>query len=277
MPRSRRRVPSPGSRLGLLGIVVVAFGLGFGLGRGSVGPAPAPAPLAEAAAARPVLPSGRPPEASGVAEAAATGAEPGPGVVAEPAPIPPPPASVPARLAIVIDDLGRSVETVRRLESLGVELSYAVLPFESHTADVERYLSSAGLETLVHVPMEAREGANPGPGALRTGMGPEQIRQATEEALAAVPAAVGVNNHMGSAFSESPSAMRPFLEVVASRGLYFLDSRTSAGTSGLEVARDLGLAAVERNVFLDGSREPESIRAQFRRALEIAAAGTPAV
>ena len=40
------------------------------------------------------------------------------------------------RVALVIDDLGRSLADVDTLERLGVPLTYAVLPYESQTPEV---------------------------------------------------------------------------------------------------------------------------------------------
>jgi polysaccharide deacetylase 2 family uncharacterized protein YibQ len=178
-----------------------------------------------------------------------------------------PPATDRPLVAIVIDDLGRSVDDVRRFEGLGVPISYAVLPFETRTAEVVEELRRRDAEFLVHLPMEGSPGADPGPGALWADMDPPELGDATRAALQAVPGAVGVNNHMGSVLSADPGAMATVLQVVAARGLFFLDSRTTAETVGYTTAVDLGIPAAQRQVFLDGDREPESIRRQFREAL----------
>lgn len=195
----------------------------------------------------------------------------------------PPAATRPAgaasglRVALVIDDLGRSITKVDGFRELGAPLTYAVLPFEPRSEAVIAHLLAAGEEVLCHMPMEPLDASNPGPGALDLQMSPEQIRTATEEALAATAGAAGVNNHMGSAFSADAAAMRVFLEVVGRHGLYFLDSRTTAETTGYAVAAELGLPAAERKVFLDRHRSPDDIRAEFRRTLEVATRGEPAI
>ena len=136
-------------------------------------------------------------------------------------------------------------------------LTYAVLPFETKTAAVAARLAELGEEVLCHLPMEAQRGENPGPGALTEAMNEGEIRDATRRALEAVPGAVGVNNHMGSALSEDPDAMAAMLGVVRKRGLFFLDSRTSAASVAYGLAREAGVPAAERKVFLDGDRAPE--------------------
>lgn len=107
--------------------------------------------------------------------------------------------SVPAgELALVIDDLGRSVEEVAVFDDLEVPLSYSVLPYEERTAEVVARLRSERREILCHLPMQPANGHDPGPGALREGMGLDALAAATRNALARVPGAVGANNHMGS-------------------------------------------------------------------------------
>lgn len=175
-----------------------------------------------------------------------------------------------SRVAVVVDDLGRSLEDLDALAELGVPLTYAVLPFESRTPDVVRELVRRREEILVHLPMEATNGADPGPGALTLEMGSRELGRATRRALAAVPGAAGVNNHMGSSFSADPEAMRRVLSIVGEHGLYFLDSRTTVDTVGFQVATSLGLPSAERQVFLDRDPTPEAVRGEFRRLLALA-------
>jgi polysaccharide deacetylase 2 family uncharacterized protein YibQ len=186
-------------------------------------------------------------------------------------------AAGPARVALVIDDLGRSLDELDRLRRLGVPISYAVLPFESETAEVVAALRRRHEEILCHLPMEPRSGGNPGPGALRAGMSREELRRSTLAAIAAVPGAVGVNNHMGSGLSTDPASMAAILGVLSARGLFFLDSRTSAQSVAYRLAWELGVPAAERQVFLDDDLRPEAIAAQFQRLLDLARARGEAI
>jgi len=175
-----------------------------------------------------------------------------------------------ARVSVVIDDLGRSLGEVRALRKLGVPITYAVLPFETRTPEVVASLRQAGEEILCHLPMEPRNGANPGPGALRTSMDPAEIRTLTRRALEAVGGAVGVNNHMGSSLTANPQLMSAILEEISDRRLFFLDSRTSAESVGYRLASQMGIASAERQVFLDPDPSDQAVRHQFRRLLDLA-------
>lgn len=178
--------------------------------------------------------------------------------------------SGPGRLALVIDDLGRSLADLDPLEQLKIPISYSVLPFEEETGPVVARLRKDRAEILCHLPMQPQNAVeNPGPGALLDDMSEEQLRQLAAAALDAVPGAVGANNHMGSRLSADAGAMRSVLGVLAERKLFFLDSRTSSRSVGYRTAVALGLPAAERQVFLDDDSDPEAIRKQFRRWLDL--------
>lgn len=270
-PPGRRRSTRGRSRSGAFFavagvlVLVVGFGLGLLVGRrswfpGTESPPEAPPPDTSGTRTPPVEePVARAPEAP------------------VDVPVSEAPGGEGAYVSLVIDDLGRDLQVLDSLAGLGIDLSYAVLPYEPLTQQVVDVLGRRGEEILCHLPMEAENGANPGPGALTSTMGGKALARATERALDAVPGAVGVNNHMGSYFSARASSMRSVLRVLEVRGLFFLDSRTSADSVGYDVAMDMGIPAVKRHVFLDGDSRPEAIRGQFLRLLAQARAQGSAV
>ena len=54
------------------------------------------------------------------------------------------------------------------------------------------------------------------------------------------------------------------------RGLFFLDSRTSKNTVAYSVAKEMGLKAVERNIFLDNNQDVKSINSQIYKLAGLA-------
>ncbi len=272
-PRRRKGGSGKGWLLVVAAVALFALGTLFGerlLQRLAAWRTPAPPITATAKAERPASaakPRPRPkPEAPPAASPVA------------PAPAPAAPASEPgpdqlrARVAIVIDDLGRDVAAVENLtarlaRSGNVQLSWAVLPYESRTSEVVEALRRHGAEILLHLPMDPEGTADPGPGALTTGMSRRELAAATAAALAAVPGAVGVNNHMGSRLSGDRAAMAAILGEVRREGRYWLDSRTTAESVGFTVARELGIPAANRDLFLDDVAERGAVAAQFARLL----------
>lgn len=176
------------------------------------------------------------------------------------------------RVAIVIDDMGRDIRKLKELFQLNAPISIAVLPYLSHSADEAREAHARGMEVLLHLPMEPQDTAynNPGEGVLLTSMSEKEVRARVENGLADVPFAAGVNNHMGSKFTESEPQMRVVLAELKKRELYYLDSRTTPKSVGGRVARELGMRTVDRNVFLDNTRDKAYIKERLNEAVDIA-------
>lgn len=260
--KGNRRSLSRRATLALAALAVVVFAAGIYLGVELAKPPPPP-DLGGMHRHAPPPPPPSPPPAETVVDPALSGEL---EVVRQP----PLPRAAHPRIALIIDDLGRSVRDLDTLGQLGIPLTYSVLPFESRTPQVVRELKRRGAEFICHLPMEAHGGENPGPGALLVNMDDEELRQATQKALAAVDGAVGVNNHMGSAFSAERKPITTVLEMLDEKGLFYIDSRTGLDSLGYSVARRLGMPRAERQVFLDNDRDPEKIREQFARLLKVA-------
>jgi polysaccharide deacetylase 2 family uncharacterized protein YibQ len=172
-------------------------------------------------------------------------------------------------LAIVLDDAGYSLDPVAAIGRLPKAVAVAVIPNAPLAREVARALGAQGRELLVHMPMEALpgNGPDPGPGAIEVGLPAAEIARRIDAGLAAVPGAVGLNNHMGSRATADRSAMEAVMEALKGRHLFFLDSRTTADTVAEDVARENGVAALRRDVFLDVVAEPAAIRAALGTAL----------
>jgi polysaccharide deacetylase 2 family uncharacterized protein YibQ len=263
--KSRRRSPL------VFLLVVAALGAAFAAGVWIARPRPLPE-VGRAPAARPAPPGPR------AERARPRPAPPRPEAPADATSVERPSGPAPrARLALVIDDLGRDLAEVERLLAIGVPMSFAILPFEPETERVALRLREAGAEVLVHLPMEAEGGGDPGPGAVVEGLSSRRITKRAEAAVEAVPGATGVNNHMGSRITADETAMAAILDVVARRGLFFLDSRTTAETRAFEWARERGIAAAKRDVFLDDEPSGAAIAAQFAAWLDAARAQGAAI
>jgi len=203
---------------------------------------------------------------------------------AQPSPLPkaPPPAPRTARAtadrligpraAIVIDDLGQSFSHFEQLAGLNIPLTIAIIPGLPASARTVNEASLRGIEMLLHQPMEPREeaGKNPGEGVLLTSMTAGDLRARVRANLAAVPGAVGVNNHMGSKFTEDAAGLGALMAELKEHGLFWLDSRTTSGTRGIAVAHAVGVPALERDIFIDAEVDADFIRRQVRRLVETA-------
>ena len=130
---------------------------------------------------------------------------------------------------------------------------------------------SIGRDVLLHFPMEAADPKiDPGPGAVNINMGRREIRKVFAANMAEVPFVVGINNHMGSRFTQNREAVKVFMELIRTGEMFFLDSRTSQSSVGYNMAREMGIRTAKRNVFLDNDRDRGKIKIQLRKLLDLA-------
>lgn len=167
-------------------------------------------------------------------------------------------------VAIVIDDMGYQRALGRRFLAIDQPLSFSFLPYAPFTKLLMREARSRHRDILLHVPLEPHDSSlNIGPGALLTAMPAATITRIFNEDLAQVPLAIGVNNHMGSKFTESRAAMTPLLTAVKRHGLFFLDSLTTPHSVGFKLAEEMKIPAARRNVFLDNQDDRASVLKQL--------------
>ncbi|MFP4560357.1 MAG: divergent polysaccharide deacetylase family protein [Thiohalorhabdus sp.] len=173
------------------------------------------------------------------------------------------------RAAIIIDDLGRSRAEARAISRLPFPVAMAVLPGTQHAEDTARQAHARKKEVLVHMPMEPGDSGIPlGPTFLRADMDREALLRRLRANLEGIPHAVGINNHMGSAMTADARSMGWVMEALGDHGLFFVDSRTTHKSRGLEEARSAGIHSASRDVFLDHEPTEEYVRGQFRELLK---------
>ncbi|MDR3335903.1 MAG: divergent polysaccharide deacetylase family protein [Treponema sp.] len=155
----------------------------------------------------------------------------------------------------VIDDAGNNLRELEPFLRFPGPLTIAVLPGLPYSAEAARRIRAAGKEVILHQPMEALGGENPGPGALYSGMDDEEIRRIVNRNIDEIGPVAGLNNHQGSKITGNEEAMEVILELCRERGIFFLDSRTTADTAAPNAAKKLGIKIGERDVFLDNVQE----------------------
>lgn len=174
------------------------------------------------------------------------------------------------RLAIIIDDIGYNLALGKRSADLHGDFTLAVLPFTPHGIELAQRAHQRGKEIMLHAPMSNRHNYPLGRGGLVSGMQRTEFLAVLRQNLANIPHIRGVNNHMGSRLTEQAEPMRWLMDELKLRGLYFVDSRTSAQTQALMMAEKIQLPSRKRDVFLDDERTRSNIHYQLLRALKLA-------
>lgn len=173
-------------------------------------------------------------------------------------------------IVVLIDDMGDNLALGEAALALPGPVTFAILPHSPYGSRFAREAVQNGKEVLLHAPMENTHDRPLGPGALTRGLDHDRFAQVLRGDLDAVPQAVGLNNHMGSLLTTLAPQMNWVMDELKRRGLFFLDSRTTADSLAWRVARDRGIPHLERDVFLDHEQTTAFVHRQFLRTVRIA-------
>ena len=176
------------------------------------------------------------------------------------------------QLAVIIDDMGASMQEARSLVAIGVPVTFSIIPGLHSYRDVAAFAASNGIETMIHIPMQSKEWPQRRleSNGLLISMEDTAIAAHLEQYIRDIPKAVGANNHMGSEFTEHEMQMRVVLQALKDKGMFFVDSVTSPQTVGQRVAMDMGVKFGRRNVFLDNEQDRTYIQGQLSQAVRLA-------
>lgn len=166
-----------------------------------------------------------------------------------------------AKVAIVIDDVAYETAPMDRFAALGIPLTFAILPRDKHSRQLALKAEQLNFPVMLHLPMEPqdRQHNDPGPSGLYLDMTDEQLHTMFDKNVASVPHLVGINNHMGSAFTEDERRMELVMRWVKKRQLYFLDSHTTGKSVVCRAAKRVGVPCLTNEFFLDNADDAESI------------------
>lgn len=175
-----------------------------------------------------------------------------------------PPAIEPKnKVALIMDDMGYSLDAIYDILSLQEPITVAIIPFSPLGEQTAQIAHQNGLEILLHLPLESinnTEANNSIEGIISTDMGEQEIIMLVERNLDQVPYISGVNNHMGSKVTPNESLMHTILQQIKQRDLFFVDSRTTGKSVAYDVAIQLEIPTAQRHVFLDSELDEDYIR-----------------
>jgi hypothetical protein len=125
---------------------------------------------------------------------------------------------------------------------------------------------------LLHLPLQANaQDKDDEPVGIDLDMSRETVGATFAVALNSVPHVIGVNGHRGSLLTRHPGHMLWLMEEIRARDdLFFVDSYTTAESVAMQMATEVGVDAVRRDVFLDPDRSPRTVARQFERMKRLA-------
>lgn len=173
-------------------------------------------------------------------------------------------------VAVVIDDMGISQKRTADIISLQAPLTASFLTYGKELDNQVKNAREAGLEIMVHTPMEPHSKADLAPDTLTTRMDTEEIKSGLKIMLDKFHNVKGINNHMGSKLTEDFERMNAVMEVLSERDLFFLDSKTTAFSVAKKAAKQNLVSYATRHVFLDNENKADYILKQLAIAERIA-------
>ncbi len=175
------------------------------------------------------------------------------------------------KVAFIIDDLGYETEVAKKMMELEFPIALSILPFLQYSEFIAEEGKKNNQEIMLHSPMEPNNSsADPGPGAIKSYMSGEEIRQAVRGSIFDFPYVIGVNNHMGSKITEDREIMKIILEEIRRYNLFFIDSISTNDYIAYELSKELEIKSAVRSVFLDNENDMEHIKGQMLEVQETA-------
>lgn len=175
------------------------------------------------------------------------------------------------KAAIIIDDFGGGIGGVEEFLEGDISITAAVMPFTEHAKDHAVWAHRNGIEVMVHLPMQPKKGKRSwlGPKPITTDLSKKEVKKRVIEAIESVPYAKGLNNHMGSLAVEDEDIVRAIVEVLKERKMYIVDSGTSPKSKFPQIAKELDVPILERDVFLDDISSTSYVKKQMMRLAKI--------
>jgi polysaccharide deacetylase 2 family uncharacterized protein YibQ len=176
------------------------------------------------------------------------------------------------KVAIIIDDLGWNKEIADELLNIDAPISFSILPHLPFSKTIAEDAGLKNRDVLLHLPMESHgysqedQGIKP----LTDIMNKDDMEALVKDYISSIPHIVGVNNHMGSKFTESEKPVKYLMEIMKNKNLFFVDSRTTAKSLAYQTAKSNDVKTARRNVFLDNKEDEKYIKGQIEELIKSA-------
>jgi polysaccharide deacetylase 2 family uncharacterized protein YibQ len=174
-------------------------------------------------------------------------------------------------VAIVIDDVGNTLDPLPLWTAIDAPLSFSVMPYPPLSRDLALKIRQSGYLVIMHIPTQnAPPNSFAGTGQLAVGMSRATVFSELDKDFTAVPVASGINNHQGGLGCDDPSLMTYEVEWAKQKGFFVVDSESSANSQVSPACRALGLPQRKNEVFIDHQNEPDYIRGAMRQLADLA-------
>ncbi len=169
-------------------------------------------------------------------------------------------------LAIIIDDVA-FLNEVKKIKALPFKVTPSFFPPTKRHPNTPKFAKEFDFY-MVHLPLEALHYPHPEPQTLMIGDTQSTIDRRIKEIKKWFPKDKFINNHTGSYFSSNYQAMVKLFKALDKNNLIFVDSRTSAKTVALSVAKKFHKKLLSRDIFIDNVADISYIKNQLKKAVK---------
>lgn len=177
------------------------------------------------------------------------------------------------RVALVVGGMGLAPRTTEAaIASLPGAVTLAFAPYGGGISRLAARAREAGHEILLQIPMEPFDfpGGLPGPHTLLAGADDAVNVDHLDWHMSRFTGYTGIMSFLGGKLTADAKALKPVLNEVSARGLFYLDDGTSPQSLAMALAPGLGLAAARADIVLDPAAEPGALEASLARLEAIA-------
>ena len=177
------------------------------------------------------------------------------------------------RIAIIINNLGLSAtytEQILKMMPKNVTLSFSHI-----SPQLKKWVREArqkGYEILIDLPMEpiGFPKNDPGRSTLLTSLNEVENLNRLEYIMVQSGGYVGLLSTHGDKFTLNSELLLPILKSIKTRGLLYVDSRTTSQSLGPELSSNIQLPKAFNNVFIDKTPSRDYITTKLRELERIA-------
>lgn len=170
------------------------------------------------------------------------------------------------KIALIIDDFGYHDDGVaEEFLKFDHKLTVSIIPGLKASKKIAQKAVQKGKEIMIHLPMESLDSRVEADGfTVFTAMSDEEVSVVVQKAIAEIPQARGMDNHMGSKATLDKRVMKSVMRNLKDRNLYFVDSMTNRRSIAFDTAKEMKVPCERNETFIDNPKSPQTIEQKLQ-------------
>lgn len=172
------------------------------------------------------------------------------------------------KLVIIIDDVA-SYEHINAIKKINLKLTPSLMPPSKDFPNTPKIAKNLEFY-MIHLPLEALNYNSNSIKTLKISDSYDEISKEIYKIRQNFPNAKFINNHTGSKFTSNLNAVKRLSDAMDKYGFILVDSKTIADSKIKEVLKSKHQKYIFRDVFLDNTQNPNDIKNELKKAVQIA-------